>query len=92
MTSSARSLQTNSRHLRRTTLKGKTMTLSEVEAALDSGKLFARMANGSHWQCRRNGATKTWKTRPGEFRIPVKAGLRICGYVQHDNQDDFEVR
>lgn len=25
---------------------------------------------------RRNGATKTWKTRPGEFRLPIKFGLR----------------
>jgi hypothetical protein len=29
---------------------------------------------------RRNGATQTWKTRPGEFRVPVKYGLR--GYGQ----------
>jgi hypothetical protein len=25
---------------------------------------------------RRNGATQTWKTRPGEFRLPVKYGIR----------------
>lgn len=25
---------------------------------------------------RRNGQTKTWKTRPGEFRLPIKFGLR----------------
>lgn len=29
--------------------------------------------------CRRNGKTKTWKTRPGHFQIPVKRGLRDCG-------------
>lgn len=30
---------------------------------------------------RRNGATQTWKTRPGEFRIPVKYGMRNYGYL-----------
>jgi len=25
---------------------------------------------------RRNGATQTWKTRPDEFRVPVKYGMR----------------
>lgn len=28
---------------------------------------------------RRNGATQTWKTRPGEYRVPVKYGLRTYG-------------
>jgi hypothetical protein len=28
---------------------------------------------------RRNGATQTWKTRPAEFRVPVKYGLRSYG-------------
>lgn len=31
-----------------------------------------------HW--RRNGATQTWVTRPDDFRVPVKYGLR--GYSQ----------
>ncbi len=31
---------------------------------------------------RRNGATKTWKTRPDEFRIPVKFGLRGYSYLE----------
>ena len=30
---------------------------------------------------RRNGATQVWKTRPGEFRIPVKYGLRSYGQL-----------
>jgi len=28
---------------------------------------------------RRNGATQTWKTRPDEYRVPVKYGLRAYG-------------
>lgn len=69
------------------------MTLQEVETALDQGRILARMSNGKLWATRRNGATKTWKTRPNEFRIPVKAGLRACGYITHQNVDsDFVVR
>jgi hypothetical protein len=35
--------------------------------------------------CRRNGATQTWKTRPTEFRVPIKYGLYQYGEVTHDN-------
>ena len=34
---------------------------------------------------RRNGKTQTWKTRPNEFRIPVKYGLYGYGDITHDN-------
>lgn len=57
-----------------------------VEAALAAGNLWALMGNGRYWRLRRNGATKTWKTRPGEFRIPVKAGLKACGEVTHNSR------
>jgi hypothetical protein len=35
---------------------------------------------------RRNGATKTWKTRPGEFRVPVKHGMYSYGYLTHHDR------
>lgn len=60
--------------------------LAEAEAALDKyarGGLYARMSRERWWRLRRNGQTKTWKTRPSEFRIPVKAGLRVTTYVTH---------
>lgn len=40
---------------------------------------------------RRNGATKTWKTRPGEFRIPVKWGMRSYDYITELDADRFHV-
>ena len=40
---------------------------------------------------RRNGMTKTWKTRPGEFRIPVKYGLYSYGYIDNVNAGFFHV-
>lgn len=40
---------------------------------------------------RRNGRTKTWKTRPGEFQIPVKYGLYSFDYITHNMAADFHV-
>lgn len=34
---------------------------------------------------RRNGVTQVWKTRPEDFKIPVKHGLYQHGYVHQDN-------
>lgn len=36
-------------------------------------------AGPARW--RRNGVTKTWKTRPTEFRIPVKFGMYAYDYI-----------
>ena len=38
-------------------------------------------------RARRNGKTKTWKTRPDRFKIPVKYGLRECFYIQNFADD-----
>ena len=42
-----------------------------------------------------NGKVKTWKTRPDDFRIPVKYGLYTFGYVEksvdRDNSGEWEV-
>jgi hypothetical protein len=40
---------------------------------------------------RRNGATKTWKTRPGHFSVPVKYGLKDYATITHENAADFHV-
>lgn len=38
---------------------------------------------------RRNGSTQTWKTRPDEYRVPVKYGLK--GYAQLLDTDGARV-
>lgn len=45
--------------------------------------------DGSPVRCRVNGKCKTWKTRPGEFRLPVKYGLRECFYIDNSNASDW---
>jgi len=51
--------------------------------------------NNKHYgeirKCRRNGKTQIWKTRPNEFKIPVKYGLYEYFYITHENAGDFEV-
>ena len=52
-----------------------------IETALANGELWLAMHGGKWWRARRNGATKLWKTRPADFEIPVKAGLRSCARI-----------
>jgi hypothetical protein len=40
-------------------------------------------------RCRVNGKCKTWKTRPAEFRLPVKHGMRDCFYIDNSNCDEW---
>ena len=40
---------------------------------------------------RRTGKTKVWKTRPLEFKIPVKYGLYEFGYITQDNACDWAI-
>lgn len=58
------------------------MTRTQIETALAAHNLWAAMRNGRYWLVRRNGQTQTWKTRPSEFRIPVKAGLKAYGEIR----------
>lgn len=67
------------------------MTREEFEVALDHGRVCCRMANGRLWSVRRNGATKLWKTRPGEFRVPIKIGFRNYGEVTHQSLNSDEL-
>ena len=36
-----------------------------------------------------NGATKYWKTRPHEYRVPLKYGLKGHAYLTHENEHEF---
>ena len=46
-------------------------------------------SDGTPVRCRVNGQCKTWKTRPEEFRLPVKHGLRDCFYIENHNADEW---
>ena len=57
----------------------------QIEIALDNGQLWAAMRNGRYWICRRNRRTQLWKTRPTEYRIPIKCGLKSYADVMQNS-------
>lgn len=54
-----------------------TMTRHEIESLLDSHQLQINSNLGLRrwYDCRRAGRTRTWKSRPDEFLIPVRVGI-----------------
>jgi hypothetical protein len=67
-------------------------TRETIEKALDAGRIEVLMATGRWWKARRSGMTKTWKTRPYEFRIPIKMGLREHSCINQDNMNSLHIR
>jgi hypothetical protein len=49
----------------------------------------ARNADGTAVRCRANGRCKTWVTRPDDWRLPVKYGLRQCFYITPTNAAEW---
>ena len=52
----------------------------------------AKNADGTPTRCRVNGACKTWKTRPNEYRLPVKHGLYDHFYIDESNASEWTVK
>lgn len=48
-----------------------------------------RNADGSAKRCRVMGVCKTWKTRPNEFRLPVKYGMFNSFYITEFNANEW---
>jgi hypothetical protein len=57
----------------------------EQALALKHGDILhhiaAKNVDGTPLRARVNGKVKTWKTRPGDFEIPVKHGLHDYFYI-----------
>ena len=51
----------------------------------------AKNRDGSPARCRVNGACKVWKTRPNEFKLPVKYGLYDCFYITERNAVEWNL-
>ena len=46
-------------------------------------------ANGEPSHARVSGKVQLWKTRPSDFKVPVKRGLYDSGYITPDNASRF---
>lgn len=71
------------------------MVTKEQAVELKRGTILTHVStcnkDGSPLRVRVNGATKTWKTRPTEFKIPVKYGLYSYGYITDSNASKWSV-
>ena len=63
----------------------------EIAVAYEFWHRIARNADGSPVRTRPSGKMKTWKTRPGEFKQPVKYGLKTSLYITHENVTDWVI-
>jgi hypothetical protein len=48
-----------------------------------------RASDGTPLKVRVNGKCVVWKTRPNEFRLPVKSGLRGYGFLDESNASEW---
>lgn len=48
-------------------------------------------SRGFPMKCHANGKLKTWKTRPNDFQLPVKYGVRQCFYITPSNVKDWVI-
>jgi hypothetical protein len=67
------------------------VSIESVATASEFWHRTARNADGTPVRCRKNGQLKLWKTRPTEFRLPVKYGLREYFYITEFNSGDWVV-
>lgn len=72
------------------------MTITkEIAEIARNGDIFhhvsAKNADGTPLRGRVNGKCKTWKTRPDEFRLPMKHGLKDYFYIDAENAKDWVV-
>ncbi len=48
-------------------------------------------SRGFPMKCHASGKLKTWKTRPNDFQLPVKYGIRQCFYITPSNVKDWVI-
>ncbi len=70
---------------------GPAITVDNVCAHREFWHRTLRNYDGSPVRCRANGQVKRWKTRPTEFRLPVKRGLFECFYITPHNAANWTV-
>jgi len=71
------------------------MITKEMAMQLELGQILYhkdyRNSDGSPERWRVNGQCKIWKTRPKEFRLPIKWGLKTGGYLDQTCPNNFFV-
>jgi len=63
--------------------KAKSLSLGEIIYDLNE-----KNADGTPRRWKVNGVVKTWKTRPNDFRVPLKHGLKTYDYISEESFDE----
>jgi len=66
------------------------MSPAEIQNATRFEHTSLKNADGSPLRARRNGKTQFWKTRPSDFRIPAKHGLKVCFNITPSNVAEWK--
>lgn len=67
------------------------VTKEEAMTARNFVHATVKGKDGQPLRCRAMGKCITWKTRPNEFKLPVKYGLYQSFYITEDNAKDWNV-
>lgn len=65
------------------------LTLHDIVNMHEFWHRIERNADGTPVRCRSNGKPRFWKTRPNDFQLPVKYGLKNCFYLTPANIGDW---
>lgn len=65
------------------------LTILEIECNREFWHRISRNGDGTPLRCRKSGVMKTWKTRPSDFRQPVKYGMKTSFYLTPANIGDW---
>jgi len=67
----------------------------QIALSLHSGQILhhksLKNSDKTPLRARVNGKVQTWKTRPEEFKLPLKHGLKDCFYITEFNAAEWEV-
>lgn len=67
------------------------LTKEEAMTARNFEHMTELNADKTPVRARRNGKTKTWVTRPDEWALPVKHGLKQCFTLTEKNSELWRV-
>jgi hypothetical protein len=63
--------------------------ITKNSAATSFLHVSEKNSDGTPKRYKRTGKTQIWKTRPEDFKIPVKRGLWETGYITQHNAHMF---
>lgn len=67
------------------------VTKENNDSVMEFFHITEKNRDKSRVKVRRNGRTKYWKTRPNDFRIPVKYGMYTYLYIDQNNCEQWTI-